>query len=523
MEVLQIEKLNFSYPDSRKNALKDITLSVNNGEFVVLCGNMGCGKTTLLKWIKSNRERENFRIGYVNQNCEHQIITDKVYKELAFGLENMGMPSGEMRLKIAEISNYFGINNWYNQDTDKLSGGQKQLLNLASVLVMSPDIVLLDEPTSQLDPMAAGEFVNILSSVNKELDTTIIVAEHRLSELIPLADRVLVMEKGSIIMDERPENIGAALKNSEMLKAMPAPVRLFVDFGMKGKCPVTAREGKELLRSNFKNTKKSCPLIKYSNDGNEAVGVKNVRFRYEKNGKDILKGLTFSVKSGEVYSLLGGNGTGKTTALKVTAGIYNASRGQVLIKNKNVKSYKPQELYRNNLSYLPQNVELLFSKESVREELEEIYKTVKFSSVEEMAERLELTEILECHPYDLSGGQKQKVALGKILLQNPDIVLLDEPSKSIDTHHKEILKKLIAEMKSEGKTVIIVTHDVEFAAAVSDRCGLLFDGEAVSSDIPQKFFGSNRFYTTEESCISRHMYENVVTYEQLYNMCMENR
>lgn len=586
--ILNIEKLSFVYPTQPNGkapdnktaaentdtaALKNCSLHINEGEFVVLCGRSGCGKTTLLRLIKREIAPHGKRTGnifyndlpiesldlhtsaseiaYVAQNPEAQIVTDKVWHEMAFGMENLGADTEKIRLRVGETANYFGINTWFRRETATLSGGQKQLLNLAAAMTMAPRLLLLDEPTSQLDPIAATNFINTLYKLNRGMGITVIIAEHRLEELFPIADRVIVMDGGEVIANDAPRKVCRMLSDHPVSAAFPAATRIFAGIFQKTgrtvnteapsleNIPLTVREGREFLKAfvgsrtgagdEIKNKNESlspesvCGEAVDTVDVPPAVVMKNVWFRYERNSADILRGTGLSVKCGEIFSVLGGNGSGKTTMLKVLSGISCAYRGRTELFGKNIKNYSRIGLHRGNVALLPQNVDSVFIKKTVREDLLDICRIMGMSreesgrAVDEMAERLGISEFVRAdrHPYDLSGGEMQKCALAKVLLTRPCLLLLDEPTKGIDAYAKNGLGEILKSLKSGGVTVIIVTHDVEFAAEVSDRVALFFDGEVLSPATPQKFFGSNYFYTTAPSRISRDIFTDTVTVSDL--------
>lgn len=592
--ILNIEKLSFVYPTQPNGkapdnktaaentgtaALKNCSLHINEGEFVVLCGRSGCGKTTLLRLIKREIAPHGKRTGnifynnlpiesldlhtsaseiaYVAQNPEAQIVTDKVWHEMAFGMENLGADTEKIRLRVGETANYFGINTWFRRETATLSGGQKQLLNLAAAMTMAPRLLLLDEPTSQLDPIAATNFINTLYKLNRGMGITVIIAEHRLEELFPIADRVIVMDGGEVIANDAPRKVCRMLSDHPVSAAFPAATRIFAGIFQKTgensktegvqnaeapsleNIPLTVREGREFLKAFVGNRPVAGDEIKSKNeslspesvcgeavdavDVPPAVVMKNVWFRYERNSADILRGTGLSVKCGEIFSVLGGNGSGKTTMLKVLSGISCAYRGKTELFGKNIKDYSRIGLHHGNVALLPQNVDSVFIKKTVREDLLDICRIMGMSreesgrAVDEMAERLGISEFVRAdrHPYDLSGGEMQKCALAKVLLTRPRLLLLDEPTKGIDAYAKNGLGEILKSLKSGGVTVIIVTHDVEFAAEVSDRVALFFDGEVLSPATPQKFFGSNYFYTTAPSRISRDIFTDTVTVSDL--------
>lgn len=550
MEILHIEDLSFKYPKSDKKALDGVGFSVNSGEFIVVCGESGCGKTTLLKLLKkalapageksgkilykgvSQDELDDraaaCEIGYVLQNPDNQIVTDKVWHELAFGLENMGVATQVIRRRVGEMASYFGIQDWFRKKTDELSGGQKQLLNLASVMVMQPEILILDEPTGQLDPIAASDFISTLRKLNRELGLTIILVEHRLEEVFPIADKVLMMENGRALLYDSPENIGESLRKIKndhpMLLGLPSAVRIFNALSVEDKCPLTVRDGRDFLERNF--TASVCPQIaEYSHSDEAAIELKNVWFRYEKDSPDVLRGTSLKVYRGEMYCILGGNGSGKTTTLNVISGLSRAYRGKVFVGGKLIKEYKGNSLYRNNLAFLPQDPQTVFIKDTVYEDFSEILeamsvpKSERRDEIESVAEKIGITELLDKHPYDLSGGEQQKCALAKTLLLHPKILLADEPTKGLDAYSKRRLGEILLDLKKDGITVLTVTHDVEFAAENADRCALFFDGEILSADVPAAFFSENNFYTTAANRMARRLWKNAVTCEAVIAAC----
>lgn len=557
MELLKVENLSFTYPGQEKPALQNVSFSLNSGEFAVLCGESGCGKTSLLRLLKRElaphgaKSGEIFyqgcpqqdlderisacEIGFVMQNPEHQIVMDKVWHELAFGLENMGLPQQKIRRRVGEMACFFGIDEWFRRETHQLSGGQKQLLNLASIMAMQPKLLILDEPTSQLDPIAASDFIGTLAKLNRELGTTILMVEHRLEEVFPIADKVGVMERGELFLWDSPRSVGKELgripKGHRMMVGMPSAVRIYHSLEVpEARCPLTVREGREFLEANFTNQVrqvKDVPQID-RNSQETVLSLKNVWFRYERDTPDILEGVALEIKKGEIVSILGGNGSGKTTLLSVVAGLNRPYRGRIRIFGKKRKAYRGNELYRNTLGLLPQNPQSVFLKESVREDYRELQKVMNYSDqqmgeqIGKVAGLLEIENLLDKHPYDLSGGEQQKAALGKILLLQPRLLLLDEPTKGIDAYSKYNLMELMRKLQEEGITILMVTHDVEFAASVSSRCAMFFDRELTSVDPPVEFFGDNSFYTTAANRIARNLYGGVVTCEDVVEMCVEN-
>ena len=562
MALLEVKNLSFTYPRQPKDttepkpALSGVSLDIRRGEFMVLCGASGCGKSTLLRLLKRELAPEGEKsgeiifcgkeqstlsereaaceIGYVLQNPENQIVTDKVWHELAFGLENMGVPTPVIRRRVAEMACFFGIDDWFRKKTTELSGGQKQLLNLASILSMQPKLLILDEPTSQLDPIAASDFIHTLSKINKELGLTILLTEHRLEEVFPLADRVAVMDQGKLLFVESPRQAGHELKkfdpNHRMLLGLPSAVRIYQGLDAEDvTCPLTVRDGRNFIEENYNNTITRLerePEKKEEKDRPIAMRMKDICFRYEKEEPDVLDHVALTLYEGEVVSLLGGNGAGKTTLLSVISGTNRPYYGKIEVFGKRLQKYRGKELYIRKLASLPQNPQTVFLKMTVREDYEELAKVLgcKKSELEDkiqaVAQQLEITHLLDRHPYDLSGGEQQRAAIGKVLLLEPRLLLLDEPTKGIDAWSKRQLGNLLKDLRGQGITVLMVTHDVEFAAEVSDRCGLFFDHEITSVDTPEEFFCNNNYYTANR--ISRQQYENAITCEEVIELCRQN-
>lgn len=549
MEILSIKDLTFSYPNKENFALQNVNLSINSGDFVVVCGQSGSGKTTLLRMLKKeiapHGEKQGAvyykgedveklddkisaqKIGFVFQKPDQQIVTDKVWHELAFGLESLGYDSDYIRLRVGEMANYFGITSLFRKKTTELSGGQKQLMNLASVMAMSPDVIILDEPTSQLDPITANDFITTLKKINDELGLTVIIIEHRLQEVFPIADKVAVMEDGKVICYDTPRNVCEKLSNHPMSQGFPSAVRIWQKSGGKGNCPLTVKEGRNFINLNFSERKLS--LRNTIPNTEDIITLKDVFFRYEKGGNDILSGTNLSIKKGEHFCILGGNGSGKTTTLKILAGLLKPYRGKVIIDNNKMTKKTTADFNRLGVAMLPQNPESVFLKSRVIDDYTELCKIkgIEKSDYEDkinsVAEKLGIKDLLENHPYDLSGGEIQKCALGKVLISEPKILLLDEPTKGVDAYSKLSLSKILQEIKSDGVTIITVTHDVEFASIVADRCGLFFDGEVLSSLVPQEFFSKNNFYTTASSRISRDKFANAVTVDDVVSLIKEEQ
>ena len=540
--VLSCEHVSFCYPRQTDNAIEDISFSIGEAEFVVLCGQSGCGKTTLLRHFKKNQipfgtgsgklyyrgsdletmdDRESAaRIGFVGQNPDTQLVTDKVWHELAFGLENLGVPGEQIRRRTAEIAQYFGMESWFRRPVSELSGGQKQLLNLASVVIMQPDVLLLDEPTAQLDPIGTGRFLDTLRRLNRDLGTAVLLSEQRLEEVVPMADRVLIMHQGHLVADAVPGQCAAKLEAYErdhnealpIASAMPVAVRVWkaCHYRDEASSPVSIRQGKSWLADHVRKTGQPGEPIKSAVSDRHpchtakravsetALFVDRLCFGYQKDQR-VLEDFSMRVPKGMLYAVVGGNGSGKSTALKAIMGICKPRRGKVKAAGK--------------IRFLAQNPKSLFTELTAAEELMAMLlpenggaglkEADRTQRVGEMLSYLELTAQREQNPMDLSGGQQQRLALGKLLLTEPDILLLDEPTKGLDGAFKEKLAEFLKDLCSKGKTVVLVSHDMEFCARYADQCGLLFDGQLISEGETRAFFRENVFYTTAAQRMSR--------------------
>ncbi len=526
MEIFSVKNLNFTYPDCSEKTVNNVSFSVNSGDFITLCGPTGSGKSTLLRLMKPElaplgeksgevlfRGRntdelggmESARIGFVMQSPELQTVTDKVWHEIAFGLENLRFPQEVIRRRVAEIMCYFGIEDLFEKDTAALSGGQKQMVALAAVMAMQPDVIILDEPTSQLDPIAAADFLSTLHKINEEQGLTIILAEHRLENAVPLCNKLAVMDEGRLTEPDDPRTVCEKLMENEKLFAlMPAAARIYSLTGRKGGCPVSVKEGKNYVEEHFEKKSAVIPTGTYSHSDTPALKIKDVRFRYEKAAEDVLKGASLTVYENEFFCILGGNGSGKSTLLNVCAGLLKAYYGKTEIFGKKIKAYSGQSLYRNCLAFLPQDVSSVFLRNTLEEELRDA--GADFSSLP-----FDLSYAAKTHPYDLSGGEQQLAALAKVLAQKPRLLLLDEPTKGLDAYSKKQIAGVLKKLNRDGLTIIAVTHDVDFAAEYADRCAMFFRGEFTSTDTPENFFSQNNFYTTPANKIIRGLNERIIT------------
>lgn len=459
--ALAYDDVTFRYPGSRGDVLSGVSMAVPAGAFALLVGGTGSGKSTLLSLAKPQIAPAGDRagqvrvfgrpvddldgaaaceVGYVFQDPDNQIVCDSVWHEMAFGLENLGTPQGEMRRRVAEASYFFGMGPWFHSDTDALSGGRKQLLALASTLVMQPRVLLLDEPTAQLDPIAARNFLHALFRVNRELGCTVVVATHEPELMADYATCAFELVDGAV---EAVEDLG------------------------RFKCEATLAERGALCDAN-------APA---------AVSARGAWFRYGRDDDWVLRGLDLEVRQGEVHALVGGNGCGKSTLLALIAGTRRAQRGEV----RSAISAK---------AMLPQDPKALFAEERVDEELMEWAHIGGYDAdeVQAMMGELGLADRAGLHPYDLSGGQRQMLALGKLLLVHPRLLLLDEPTKGLDRTARERVAGMIEAARRDGVTVIVSTHDLAFVRRVADRVSLMFDGELACTEPVGEFFRNNLFY-----------------------------
>lgn len=592
--IIQIRDLTFAYAAGDEPVLSDINIDISSGEFVIIMGSSGSGKTTLLKMLKRNMipagrysgrvyiygkeadkltDRENAAgIGYVSQDPDNQIVTDKVWHELAFGLENLGMDNVTIRKKVAEMSEYFGITGWYDKEVSKLSGGQKQILNLASVMVMQPGILLLDEPTANLDPLAAIRFLDVVKRINQELGVTVVMVEHNLEHIYADADRIIAIDKGRVAANSSPKKAAADIiaAGSFLIEGLPVASRLYSGYNKKNgnsvvsynnvnidsnnkdnhilsdEIPLTVKEGrrwyvnykkvygKDITKDKDKinnfagksiindkvikkdvleednitgnKNKKRIGFIKKNNLENKSsrkntdnientvCQLKNVSYSYNKKLPYIIDGVDVSFKEGQITAILGGNGAGKSTMLKLIAGIIEPVRGKI-ISNKRI-------------IMLPQDPKAVFTEVSVEEELagvlmdkgNGIYNNMpmedKREIVEQIIEEFGLNDIRKNNPYDISGGQQEKLAIAKVLLLKPEVLLLDEPTNGLDPYFKKTLGKLLKKINADGVTIIIVSHDLEFVDSFCDDVIMLFDKKVAAKDSTHKFLRDNMFYTT---------------------------
>lgn len=548
MEFLKVDHLYFRYAGSDEDVLKDLSFTLDEGEFLVICGSSGCGKSTLLKLLKcelapngekqgaiyyKEREIEAFtkrerceEIGFVMQNPSHQIVMDSVWHELAFGLENLGLDQRQIRLRVGEMASFFGLQNLFYQDCDRLSGGFQQTLNLASVLCMHPKLILLDEATSQLDPIAASKFLETLSKIHQEFGTSIILVEHRLESLFAIADKIAVMDHGTMLCVDTLDHISKMLrsvsKDHPMRSAFPLPVRLYDEFSVhddKTHCPLTIQEGRRYIKNHFDqrilclkdetDSGERYEIQKGSrtSDKSAVLSFHHVYFRYDNDGDEILRDFSFDLCKGVLHAIVGGNGSGKTTMLKAAGGLLKIKKGKVTVEKDHA------------FGYVPQDPTALFVKDTLYEDLRCVGDE---TAVDEVMAQFHIDGLKHHHPYDLSGGEQQKAALAKVMLTGADIYLLDEPAKGLDHKAREDLGNMLKTLVKQGASILMVTHDIEFAARFADQCSMFFDMQIIASGTPKEVFKDHRFYTTAARKLSVGIYEDAITAEEVMELCRLN-
>ena len=605
MALIEFNNFSFAYmnsdgSESEVKSLDSINLEIDYGDFVLLCGPSGCGKTTLLTNLKKELMPAGRRsgeikfngtriidmdeissacdIGYLFQNPDSQIVTDTVIQEIAFPLENIGLPTEEIRNRISEIVAFFGINDILHKNVNELSGGQKQLVNLCSLLVLRPQVLLLDEPMSQLDPIASYEFLSIVRRLNEEFSITVIMSEHKADSIFPFIDKAVFLKEGKIEFVDNAHNICSEVIDDEIFENyLPAVTKIYNSLSVrypsliKLNTPLSIREGRRCLNTihddlikisnsdvdsnnlnhdnlhitnkKYHSQEKSGILDKISLRGNRnaLINMNGIYFAYEKENL-ILKNVDFELEKGDFVSLIGGNGVGKSTFLQLLVGILKPIKGKVKYK-KGIK-----------LAYVHQNPMIHFSKDNVKEEfLESILESnllnnsdvsfnkesyekllkmtneefiesdilngLKFDSIEfkfkELIEFFDICDLIDKHPYDCSGGEQQKIVIVKALLQNADVLVLDEPTKGLDPISSKNLANILNSLRDNGITILMTSHDLDFVANNCKRCLMLFDKDIQIDDEPKVIFAENNFYTTFVNRMVKDYVPEIVTLDDL--------
>lgn len=482
--AIEVRGLRFAYPGAEAPVFEELDWCVPQGAFALLVGGTGSGKSTLLSLLKPEISPTGEcsgelrvlgesvadmdvrvsaeRVGYVFQDPENQIVCETVWHEMAFGLENLGMSRDEMRRRVAETSYFFGLEDWLHRDTDTLSGGRKQLLSLAAVLALRPRVLLLDEPTSQLDPVAEKSFLHALFRVNRELGCTVVVATHQPRPMLEYATCAYRIEGGRVC---EVADI-ASLGHREELFSGEVP-----GWGASWRA-----------KNGVFSSAGGCRMLPKMHAGS-ATTLAGSWFRYDRASGWVLRGLDAAFSAGAVHATVGGNGCGKSTMLSVLAKTVKLQRGHM-------------ERGAASAALLPQNPKALLVAETVRDELMEWASTCGYDEAKarERAASLGLSDLDGRHPYDLSGGQRQLLALAKLLLIGPELLLLDEPTKGLDLASRRIIARALRDHAEAGGTVIMATHDLDFAEQVADDIAMMFDGEIACMEPPADFFADNVFY-----------------------------
>ena len=571
MNILEIKNLNFNYVDFPP-LWENVNMQLEAGDFALLLGPSGSGKSCLMKHLiyklapygnasgeilykgqslDSLSPYEHVKnIAYVSQNPDEQIVSESVWQELAFSLEQLGMPADKMRLRIAEVANFFGIQEWFWQKTNELSGGQKQILNLASAMVLKPEILVLDEADSNLDPVTRVSFLNILQRINVEMGTTILLSSHNWENTLDLANKVYYLNNQALrnfdsnrdfinfIYSEIPEEISALPTASQVsyqlqeISTNNVETRQDLSKALVGNnLPSLRNLSAEFNAENNEHSKRN------NSAGQNLLEIKDLQFKYKKVGENILDHLNLSVPTKSICFILGGNGSGKSTLLKCIVEQLQYS-GSIKInseENTGLKTLLPnRSSKRPRISYLPQNTRLLFSADTIHEEIRLAFEAVSKEDIPHLADifaiELEnfspetllisfgLGERMNFNPGDLSGGELQRAALALILLNKPQLLLLDEPSNNLAYNDIEHLSKILERLRNKGLTILAVSHDLEFASKIADSCALIFQGEIVSHAEPHRFFADNFFYTTDSCKIAQDFQESdsiAITSEEL--------
>jgi len=538
MELFKIEDVTYTYPEKNEPALREATLAADKGEFLLLTGPSGGGKSTLarilggfipayyggtisgkalfrgrpLKDMDSKELRR--RIGMVFQNPERQIVMKGVEKELAFGQENLGFGPGEMKRNISEVSELMGLTGLLSRDTDRLSGGEKQRLVIASVLAMAREVLILDEPTSQLDPAATEDILNRIRRLRDEAGLTVILIEQHLDECFACADRVIYVNNGAIERVLSPaEYAGWARENG--LPFVPLVPRLFAGSGA-GEIPLTVDEGRERLETDGRILSGCARPKGGRKEAKESVvRADGITYIYPDMTR-ALEGVSLDFYRGDVTCVLGANGAGKSTLLRILAGVLRPQSGSVRIMGRDIGALGPAE--RASLAgYLSQDPNDYLFNETVREELAYTMRNlggVKISAIERMLKRLGLLDLGGMNPRFTSTGERQRIALGSVLVGNPEVLFIDEPTRGLDNGLKEAVGRLFRDLaQMEDKSVIIVTQDVEFAAEYADDIAILTGGKLSASGSKHEVFSGDHSFLPPATRLFRGKAEGVVTFE----------
>jgi len=553
MALIKIKDLTYYYPETKKPALDKINLEIFEGQFVLVVGGSGSGKSSMIRVLSGlipefyggtysgkvyldDREIRRMdwhnivqKVGMISQDPESQLVMTNVEQEIAFGMENIGLSNNLMKRRVMEVTRALGLSNYLHRYIPELSGGQKQKVALASVLAMQPDILLLDEPTSQLDPVSSEEILSIVKRLNEENGITVIMVEQRLERCFHLADRVIVMDKGKVVYDHNnPAEIARwAVKNN--FPFIPPLPKLFAGVGYP-EVPLTVKQGRLLLKSLlpsgpfYNNQDLSLQIQKAQKKENNAlvddtdtnlVDIKNLWFTYN-NGSEALKNINLKINPGDFIAILGENAAGKTTLLKTIVGLLKPGRGQVKVLNRDTRNTSVEEL-AGSVGYLSQDPNDYLSLPSVREELNFTLKNLGLSDngkSEEILKQLRLNQHADVNPRDLSTGERQRVALASVLVARPKLLLLDEPTRGLDYQLKMELGNILLQLQAKGTAILLVTHDVEFAAEFARDVILMAKGTIIDMGSKYKVLTRSTFYSPQVSKLFYKINDDVVTLDE---------
>lgn len=531
--ILEVKNLSFTYPLAKKNAINKLNFEIGKGEFVLLCGSSGSGKTTLAKCLngiiphlangdlegdvivngKNTQDVEmheiSSEIGMVFQNPEDQIFSIRVDDEVAFGVECQGYKRDEITRRVGYALKKLRIEDISRHLTFALSGGQKQKVSIASNLAMLPSIIVLDDPTTDLDPISKQEVMDILLELKNEVDVTFIVIEHDLTDLLEFADRVIVMHDGEIIQNGKPGEI--FYEQFDLLDKIgvrvPDHIRLgkyLLDKGItwgKSGYPVKKADIKELTKKILVNKTLKLPKIEYKDytikTTEKVAEIKSVNFTYPGAKKQTIFDVNFDIYKGEFFGIVGHNGSGKSTIMKNILGLLKPTSGEILINGKNTKEIDVSNLIVD-IGYVFQNPDNQLFCNTVREEIEFGLKNKNLSEdiikkeADKALEIVGLTERENEHPFSLSRGQRQRLAVATMLVANPKIIMLDEPTTGLDEKNLSGLLKLMQDIIDNfGGTLIMVTHDMEVVAKYATRVIVINHGQVMLNGNPDDIFGNH--------------------------------
>ncbi len=498
--MIQLRSVTYTYPNRESPALDAVDLVVEAGEFVVVTGPSGSGKSTALRTInglvphfsggaisgevlvndlqviQDGPQVISRHVGFVSQNPEAQTILEKVEPEIAFALENAAVPWLEMHERVEEAMARLGLTSLRSRAITTLSGGERQRVAIASALALRPKILVLDEPTSQLDPKSAAEVLHILRDLNRDLGLTIVLAEHRLERVLPYADTMAYFENGRVLAHDTVRRTLAYISQPPPLVDLARrqnwdPVPLTLDEAQK---LIPAQATRPAEQQNPDKGGPSSPL----DLADPILQTRGLTFSYT-NHVLALDKVDLALHRGEVLAIMGQNGSGKSTLLRCIIGLLDPSAGDVLLNGESVLEHDTVALARR-IAYLPQYPDDLLYAETVHQELEitlDNHEIVSEERIEAALDDLGLAGLEEAYPRDLSTGQRQRVALGAITVSQPEILLLDEPTRGQDGQIKQQLVSIWKRWKDSGMGLIVVTHDVELAVQLADRVLILAEGK----------------------------------------------